>query len=71
MMDKQFEEEYLYSERGIAVRKTVEGIRESAQRVRDLGQSIGLGDSGGLPEGYKAAEIFREMLIVLKIDEET
>jgi hypothetical protein len=70
-MDKQFEEEYLYSERGIAVHKTVEDIRESAQRVRDLGQSLGLGNSGCLPEGSKAAESFREMLIILKIDKKT
>jgi hypothetical protein len=71
MRAKQFKDDYVHSERGIAVRKTGDGIRESAQRVRDLGQSLGLGDSGGLPEGSEAAEVFRKMLILLKIDKET
>jgi hypothetical protein len=71
MRAKQFEDECVYSERGIAVCETVDGIRESVQRVRDLGQSLELGDSGGLPEGSEAAEIFRKMLILLKIDKET
>jgi hypothetical protein len=71
MRAKRFEDEYVYSERGIAICKTVDGIKESVQRVRDLGQSLGLGDSGGLPEGFQAAEIFRKMLILFKIDKET
>jgi hypothetical protein len=70
MRAKQFKDEYVYSERGIAVCKTVDGIRESVQRVRDLGQSLGLGDSRGLPEGSEAVGIFRKM-ILLKIEKET